>query len=655
MADRSALPRVINAEALYYWYEGSLQKAVELLRQGIRASRDVGDIFEQNAMRVLLGHISWDKGDLKLAISEFEKLSQSTSIRDKVHADSVLALLYLYRGDVNRSETALARAKDLCNACEQPGIELHMALFEGMTLFYGGNKREAVKILNCFLSEERRYHLPLPWELKGRIYLSEAMLHNLPEARRQEANEIITHFKHLRKSFKWMIRIFPAYNAQWLRLEAMLHAYQGDFSGAERYLKNAIGESEKYGLRFVKAQAIADLGALNLSRVEKPLSSALASFIDIGANKQAEAVMTLLKDAKYIAPEMPSSEDSHSTEESFKSDLSKKLKMSSILEINQAISAILDFDELLKKIMDTVIELMKAQRGFLMILDDITQRFSIKVARNMDKKSLEDGTYHLSETIIQQVMKNKSPVLISDAETDPEFQLAASIAGQELKSILCVPLKRGARIIGIIYLENNLVANLFDEEALKTILEVTAQATISIENARLYTLATTDGLTGLYLRRYMENRLRDEFERARRYKRSMSLLMMDIDHFKRINDSRGHQVGDEVLKGVAQILKTQCREVDLIARYGGEEFCVILPETASREADAIAKRLREATEAATFCGDLKVTISIGLITFPECGVEHQQALIEKADMALYKAKEGGRNRIASANTGKIFK
>ncbi len=157
-----------------------------------------------------------------------------------------------------------------------------------------------------------------------------------------------------------------------------------------------------------------------------------------------------------------------------------------------------------------------------------------------------------------------------------------------------------------------------------------------------------DALTGLYNRRAIEDYLKQELERVKRYRRQMSLLMLDLDFFKNINDTYGHDFGDRVLVAIANVLRTNIRELDFAGRFGGEEFLVIMPETDIKESAFVAERLREAVELMHFeKSDLKVTISGGLATAPKDGMTGD-ALLKKADMALYMAKEKGRNRIEQA-------
>lgn len=165
-------------------------------------------------------------------------------------------------------------------------------------------------------------------------------------------------------------------------------------------------------------------------------------------------------------------------------------------------------------------------------------------------------------------------------------------------------------------------------------------------------LSRTDGLTGLFNRRYFEERFTGEFERSRRYRSALSLLMLDVDDFKRLNDTRGHPFGDAVLRGVAELVRIALRDVDLIGRYGGEEFIAALPETSPREARTVAERLRHAIADFPFHDSaaerVHVSASLGIATFPAPGIDRPEELVRAADDALYRAKTAGKNRVVVA-------
>ncbi len=167
---------------------------------------------------------------------------------------------------------------------------------------------------------------------------------------------------------------------------------------------------------------------------------------------------------------------------------------------------------------------------------------------------------------------------------------------------------------------------------------------------RVENLAIMDPLTGLFNRRRFETILANEFKRAARYQSPLSCLMIDLDHFKSVNDTFGHQTGDTILKAAAHVIQTAVREVDTPARWGGEEFVVLSPNTTVENARRLAERIRSAFEAHAFSGieGQRVTVSIGIAGTPEPSIDSQDKLIHAADVALYEAKKNGRNRIELA-------
>ncbi|MGB7219009.1 MAG: diguanylate cyclase [Vicinamibacterales bacterium] len=185
-----------------------------------------------------------------------------------------------------------------------------------------------------------------------------------------------------------------------------------------------------------------------------------------------------------------------------------------------------------------------------------------------------------------------------------------------------------------------------EETVLSALVDITDQ---KLSTERLRELATRDDLTGVYNRRYLEELTRIELERAQRYTRPLTLAMLDADHFKDVNDTHGHQVGDAVLRAVSERCQKTLRNSDVLGRYGGEEFVLVFPETAMREAQIVAERVRAAVAGSpVVIGDraLDVTVSIGLASLSSG--EDVGGLISRADSALYAAKQGGRNRVLAA-------
>jgi diguanylate cyclase (GGDEF)-like protein len=216
--------------------------------------------------------------------------------------------------------------------------------------------------------------------------------------------------------------------------------------------------------------------------------------------------------------------------------------------------------------------------------------------------------------------------------------------------VLVVPVQRATHLMGAfeLYLQGT---REFPEDQIDLLLGVAAQAAMAISHAQLFQAqeenALTDELTKLPNRRHLAQRFLEEMQRARRHHKSMAFLMIDIDHFKVVNDTYGHLQGDAVLAELAKILVAGKRESDVAARYGGEEFGVILHETNQVGAMTLAERIRSKVEAASFPGGLKLTISIGVAATDDEALF--TGLLEKADQALYAAKQAGRNAVRAAD------
>ncbi|MFH1726828.1 MAG: sensor domain-containing diguanylate cyclase [Pseudomonadota bacterium] len=218
-----------------------------------------------------------------------------------------------------------------------------------------------------------------------------------------------------------------------------------------------------------------------------------------------------------------------------------------------------------------------------------------------------------------------------------------------LNSLLIVPLFTTAGNIGSMAV-GSYENDEFSENEINMIEVIAKQTSFSIQNSRLFekmeTLATTDSMTGLYNHRYFQETFEQNLARAHRFSEKISLMFLDIDYFKSINDTYGHIYGDKVLKKISSVIKSSIRKIDIASRYGGEEFAVILPNTGKKEANNLGERIRQNVEIERFDGslrELKVTISAGISTFPDDS-EKRSELISKADKALYYAKENGRNK-----------
>jgi two-component system, cell cycle response regulator len=266
---------------------------------------------------------------------------------------------------------------------------------------------------------------------------------------------------------------------------------------------------------------------------------------------------------------------------------------------------------------------------------------------------------------VSAALEQKRPVLIQDLQTSPWYarlreQWARDGTRMNVRSVIAIPFAFETSRTGVFLLrrtmdQDPLAASDVDfaDTVIKSAVNAIEQAhTIEqtkADNARLEALAHTDSLTHLLNRRALTIRLVAELERVRRYNSPLTMLMIDLDHFKLVNDTFGHLVGDEVLRGLAMILQRSVRSVDMVARYGGEEFVVVLPETGETGAVAFAERIRQRAEQHNFeaarSATVRITVSIGVSCFPSPHVESAEDLFARADAALYRAKDRGRNQV----------
>ncbi len=257
------------------------------------------------------------------------------------------------------------------------------------------------------------------------------------------------------------------------------------------------------------------------------------------------------------------------------------------------------------------------------------------------------------------------PVLVEDLDTHPLYQDVRHVWGIEgievpIRSVMALPFSIDRGQYGVFLVRRTRDQERFGPADLEFAQAVITAAVAVIQraqmvestmadNARLEQLAHTDPLTQILNRRALTERITAEMERALRYDATLALLMIDLDHFKRVNDTFGHLVGDDVLRDVAQLLTETIRGNDIVARYGGEEFLVLLPETDDAGAESFAERIRVAVEAHEFNSAaegsvLRLTASIGVAVFPAARIESVEDLFARADAALYRAKADGRNR-----------
>jgi two-component system cell cycle response regulator len=311
----------------------------------------------------------------------------------------------------------------------------------------------------------------------------------------------------------------------------------------------------------------------------------------------------------------------------------------------EALRATHDMDRILEIALDTGMETVRAERGLLMLRKGAT--LTAGVGRNLEVAGLQ---FPVGSGISGHVAATGQPLRVPGNamppadEREPAFQ-----------TLLSVPMFSQNRVIGVLNLYDKQGGRPFTEADLRTIVSLTDQAGVAIENVLLHQeaqrLAIMDGLTGIWNHRWFQIQFAQELDRAERFGRPFSLLIIDIDDFKAFNDTYGHQLGDFVLVELARRIRSAIRDVDMFARYGGEEFELLLSETDIFGAQKTAEKLRSIVADTPFESDLsphplKVTMSVGVASYPQAGKD-RPTIFKAADFAMYAAKAAGKNRVVA--------
>jgi diguanylate cyclase (GGDEF)-like protein len=319
-------------------------------------------------------------------------------------------------------------------------------------------------------------------------------------------------------------------------------------------------------------------------------------------------------------------------------ELNKTMTLDSCME---------EVSEILKKVMKINFKISLEDISFVIIFKREVDYYIAK-AWGYDEDALKPSEKQVVASVLRNVSKSDDVIYI------PKTEDGGSVAGGALiKSVVYMPFYIGKKLLGVIFI-SSVKENIFVEKNIESLRILSNQIAIAMEKVHLYEevqqMSITDGLTGLVVHRHFQEKLELEIKRAARYGGSLSLMMGDIDFFKKINDTYGHLAGDYILKTIALILKNHTLRTDIVARYGGEEFVIIMPECDKDEAHMRAVKIRKDIESYRFnfnSQEIKVTMSMGVAAYPGDAIT-RRTLIDKADKALYKAKEEGRNRVLKA-------
>lgn len=328
--------------------------------------------------------------------------------------------------------------------------------------------------------------------------------------------------------------------------------------------------------------------------------------------------------------------------------------LTALYKITSIVQKTVDESELLNEVLDCMMREYGFTKTAIFLLDEQKQELICRAQRG----GYVQLRLPVSKGIMGQAIAQNELIYVPDIMTDPCYIASSSQPGN---SEVAIPLVVTDRVIGVLDIEasQKYALQKYDFNLLRSLaghIAMTiahAQHVVKVEQE-----AITDSLTGLYNKRYFNDLISKEIRRSNRYNRSLSMMMIDIDYYKKYNDQYGHRMGDEALKIISGIIRKFCRDVDFAIRYGGEEFVLLLPETSKAEAFEVAERLRKTIEAYSFphqnpqAGG-SLSVSIGLSNYPDDACDEIE-LIDHSDAALYAAKHAGRNCVRNYSGECVF-
>lgn len=327
-------------------------------------------------------------------------------------------------------------------------------------------------------------------------------------------------------------------------------------------------------------------------------------------------------------------------------------------DVAKALTSSLNLDSVLQTIMEKVAAYFRPDTWSLLMVDEDKEELYFAIAVGDAAESLKTVRLKMGEGIAGWVAKHGEPLLVPDVYSDPRFaKRIDDMTKWQTRSIICIPLLARQRVLGVIQLINVDMRG-FGDNGMLLLRALADYAAIAIDNARaverIQELTITDDCTGLYNARHLYKTLEAEVYRSARFNYEFTVLFIDVDHFKAVNDTHGHLVGSKLLAEIGYTIKSHLRLIDFAFRYGGDEFVVLLPQTSKSAAMVVARRLRDVFRSAEFLREaglnLNVRISMGVATYPE-DAKNAHEIIRQADEMMYSVKNTTRDNVGIAQYG----
>jgi len=324
-----------------------------------------------------------------------------------------------------------------------------------------------------------------------------------------------------------------------------------------------------------------------------------------------------------------------------------------LLSVAQVVVSSIELDEVLQNILISAMAMVDMPAGTVALYDETTNKLELHAHAGLSDNFIAHDRWSVKPGgLTYEILDRGEVFVIEDTEQAGFFKNPLALE-EGIRSLIAVPLKMQRKIVGILYVDD-FQPRQISADHVRMLSILGSFASMSIDNARLYRrtleLACTDGLTGLYNQRQFKQMFAEEVARSARYAKPLSLILFDVDNFKKFNDTYGHPTGDVVLQELANLLKELLRGSDMLFRYGGEEFVAMLPETAFPEALLVAERIRifVETESPRFLDRVSIgqgiTVSVGVASFPEDG-NSPSILFKTVDDLMYEAKRKGKNQV----------
>ncbi len=328
-------------------------------------------------------------------------------------------------------------------------------------------------------------------------------------------------------------------------------------------------------------------------------------------------------------------------------------------ELGKALTSSLELDQVLSTIMEKIDEFLRPDNWSLLLLDEANQELYFELAVGKASQALRDVRIKMGQGIAGWVAQHGEAVIVPDVSKDTRFFAKVDEKTKmETQSIVAVPVKFRDHCLGVIELINCMGSEGFQERDLKLLEALADFAAIALENARhmkrIHDLTIMDDCTCLYNARHMNSILETEIYRSRRYNYEFSLVFLDLDHFKQVNDTHGHLIGTRLLAEIGEAMKIHCRLIDFAFRYGGDEFVILLPQTSKDNAMNVARRLHKLIRDRIWLAkeelNIRITASLGVAAYPNDS-RTKEGVMHLADEAMYLVKNTNRNNVAAANLG----